>query len=153
MNSATISTTVRSVIARVLEEASFVFTDTMDEHDKPDPALWDPWGISLSFAGPQTGCFRVWAEEPFARTLAANMLGIDNSEEIGHDKVRDAFMEMTNIFVGNALTELFGETAVFSLGIPEKADDGLKNADASRPDAIWLSAEGLPVLAVMELNY
>jgi CheY-specific phosphatase CheX len=151
MNSENILKTVRKVIARVVEEASFVFTDELGPELKGAAEMWDAQGVSLSFTGEQSGCFRIWADRAFARLLAANMLGLDMSagpeQEIGTDALR----EMTNIIVGNSLTEIFGDRAVFNLGIPEQALDSLKIPDYERTDGIWLQAEDYTLLCVVDI--
>jgi CheY-specific phosphatase CheX len=150
MNNEQAVKTVRTVIGRVLEDASFVFTDELDESVRPDAASWDAAGVALTFSGDRSGVFRIWTDPPFASLLAANMLGIDTGGPAAKDKGTDALKEMVNIITGNALTEIFGDKAVFSLGIPVLADEKLKAADCGRDDAIWLSAEDYKILCVMD---
>jgi hypothetical protein len=146
------ATVVRAVIARVLEDASFIFTDGIDPGEMPALTMADTLGVSLSFSGEKSGTFRVWADPGFAGLLATNMLGIDPAEAAAPEKRMDALKEMVNIIVGNALTELFGDTAVFNLGIPEQADPAARENDCARSDGVWLQAEGSPVLCVLELK-
>jgi hypothetical protein len=142
---------IRNVVARVLEDASFVFSDELQADARPDLALWDAEGVALSFTGEKSGVFRIWTDKAFAMLLAANMLGVDTSSPTAIEKGNDALKEMVNIIVGNALTELFGEVAVFNLGIPEKAEATRQTIDCGRDDAIWLAAEEYKVLCVIDI--
>jgi len=161
MNSEKTAAALRGVVARVLEDASFVFTDELDpatafaekpSAETPEAIAWDAMGVALTFGGAKTGAFRLWADSPFAGLLAANMLGLDMSDDCGPEKRLDALKETANIIVGNALTEIFGDTVVFELGIPQQADRALLAADSSRSDAVWLQAEGYRVLCVLAIN-
>jgi CheY-specific phosphatase CheX len=151
MNNEQTGKTVRTVIGRVLEDASFVFTDELDEAARPDAAAWDALGVALAFSGERSGVFRVWTDRPFAQLLAANMLGIDTDGPAAGEKGTDALKEMVNIIAGNALTALFGDVAVFNLGLPAPADEKIKAADCGRSDAVWLAAEDHRILCVVDV--
>jgi CheY-specific phosphatase CheX len=152
MNSANIVQTVRAVIARVLEDAAFIFSDELETAANPADAPWTAEGVSLKFSGERTGCFRLWADDGFANLLAENMLGLDVADEQAQEKKIDALKEMVNIIVGNSLTELFGTAAVFELGIPQRAETALRDADCGRSDAIQLQAEGNRIVCVVDLD-
>jgi CheY-specific phosphatase CheX len=143
---------VRKVMARVLEDASFVFADDLPVAAQEDVSPENIMGVSLAFNGERTGEFRLWANPPFAALLAANMTGIDADSPLAREKGADAMKEMMNIIAGNALTELFGTTVVFDLGIPLAADRALFEADRTAPSGIWLMAEEHPVLLVTEIS-
>jgi hypothetical protein len=142
---------LRKVVARVLEDASFVFTDDIDTGERPLPEGWNATGVSLSFTGGKSGVFRVWADVALVPLLAANMLGLDQESPEARDKGKDALREMVNIIAGNALTELFGDALLFSLSIPEITDAALKTVDCNREDALWLSAEGNAIVCVLDV--
>jgi hypothetical protein len=152
MNSATIIETVRAVIARVLEDAAFIFSDELETEANPSQEPWTAEGVSLKFSGERSGGFRLWADDGFANLLAENMLGLDVADEQAREKKIDALKEMVNIIVGNSLTELFGTEAVFELGIPQRAESTLREADCRRSDAIQLQAEGNRIVCVVDLD-
>ncbi len=151
MNKEQIAGNLRTVVCRVLEDAVFIFAEDLDESEKPKEE-WDAEGASISFKGEATGVFRLWVDRSFAPLLAANMLGVE-PEQPGIDrKGEDALREFLNIIAGNALTAIFGDSAVFSLSIPEKADEGRKESDYSRTDGVWLSAEEHRLLCVLDIE-
>jgi CheY-specific phosphatase CheX len=152
MDKEQVVTTMRTVVARVLEDASFVFSDDCAVDSRPDPAGWDAVGVSLTFGGEKSGVFRVWTDRPFAALLAANMLGVDITGPDAEKKGTDALREMVNIIAGNALTGLFGEVAVFNLGIPAPADEKLKTEDCGRTDTVWLAAEDNTIVCVVDIH-
>jgi CheY-specific phosphatase CheX len=152
MNSIERTDQVRKVMARVLEDASFVFADDLPPAAQEGISSETIMGVSLAFKGERTGEFRLWADPPFAALLAANMTGIDADSPQALEKGADAMKEMMNIIAGNALTELFGTTAVFDLGIPQKADTTLFAADRTTPNGVWLMAEEHPVLLVTDIS-
>jgi len=152
MNNKELANTVRGVIVRVLEDASFVFTDELAPEERPPAETWDAEGVSIEFKGEKTGRIRLWSDKGFGAMLATNMLGIDSSDPAINEKGADALREMVNIIAGNAMTELFGDTAVYELSIPVEADVALRAADCIRSDAVWLTAEDKKIVCVVDLK-
>jgi len=152
MDNTTLTATVARVLSRVLEDASFVFTDDMPDTARTGALLEGSIGVSLTFTGERRGTFRLWGAPAFAALLAANMTGVDAESPLALEKGADAMKEILNIIVGNALTELYGTSAVFDLGIPQTAAAALLDADRRRPDAVWLMAEEYPLLCVAEVG-
>jgi CheY-specific phosphatase CheX len=152
MNSIERTDLVRKVMARVLEDASFVFADDLPLAAQEGVSPENIMGVSLAFHGERTGEFRLWANPSFAALLTANMTGIDADSPLAREKGADALKELMNIIAGNALTELFGTTAVFDLGIPHEADKVLFEADRSAGSGVWLMAEEHPVLLVTDIQ-
>jgi chemotaxis protein CheY-P-specific phosphatase CheC len=142
---------LRTVVTRVLEDASFVFTDDLPAALNAGAAPDQVQGVSLSFAGASSGSFRLWGGAAFAALLSANMTGIDAAQPEAREKGIDAMKEILNIIAGNALTELFGSVAVFNLGIPANADPAQFAMDRTRSDGVWLMAEEHPLLCVADL--
>lgn len=139
------------VISRVLEDAAFVFTDQLDVQDIPDAVSWDADGVSLTFEGYRRGELHMWASDGFARIAAANMLGIDVSEEGAREKGMDALKEILNMIVGNLLSAMFGDEPVFDLAIPQKLSESVLAGDCKSSDGIWLAAEEHAVLFTIVL--
>jgi CheY-specific phosphatase CheX len=152
MNSIERTDLVRKVMARVLEDASFVFADDLPPAAQEGVSPENIMGVSLAFSGERTGEFRLWANPSFAALLAANMTGIDADSPLAREKGADALKEMMNIIAGNALTELFGTTAVFDLGIPHEVDRALFEADRSAGSGVWLAAEEHPLLLITDIK-
>jgi CheY-specific phosphatase CheX len=139
------------VITRILEEAAFVFTDTLSADDVPDPEIWDASGVVLKFCGQASGEMRMWASTGFSSCVAANMLGVGEDDPAAAEKGFDALKESLNIIVGNYLTEIYGEKPVFDLGLPEQVEREKLAGDFANPDAVLLAADDHPVLFVVEI--
>jgi hypothetical protein len=148
----TLRDTAEQTISRILGEAAFIFTDTIDEKSRPSVDSWDADGVSLTFVGPTSGEIRMWVGKGFACYAAANMLGIDESSEDAQKKGLDALKELLNMIVGNFITAAWGEAPVFNLGIPKNIERELLSKDYLNPYTIWLQAEANPVLFTIEIK-
>ena len=140
---------VTQTIGRVLGEAAFIFTDILDNDSKPRAETWDADGVSLRFAGTPSGEIRMWVGSAFACIAAANMLGIDTGSDEARVKGLDALKELLNMIVGNFITEAYGETPVFVLGLPSTIANDQKAHDVGDPDAVWFEAEGSTVMFIV----
>lgn len=140
-------------VSRILGEAAFIFTDALDDNAKPPAESWDAEGVSLTFAGKASGELRMWVGSGFARLAAANMLGIDAPSEEARQKGLDALKELINMVVGNYITAAFGDSPVFDLGLPKRLSADQLAKDFGHPEAVWLEAEGNPLLLVIETQH
>ncbi len=138
---------LKEVFVRVLEDYAFLFSDDFDR-DAP-PSTPGPYlHAGMCFDGPFQGRLVLAAPEPFAREVAANVLGLDLDDAQVDTSALDALKELLNITCGNLLTALAGETPVFDLTIPEitpVAEDVWKDAMAS-PDWVGFLTGDWPVL-------
>ena len=140
------------VISRILEDAAFVFTDTLAPEDIPPAEEWAATGIALDFAGEPSGTLHVWASNGFSCYLSANMLGIDADSPDACSKGLDSLKELLNMIVGNFITVAYGEQKVFHLGLPTELTADVMKSDHANPEAIWLEADGNPVLFVVTVK-
>lgn len=140
------------VISRILSESAFIFVDPLEEDELPDVMEWEVEGVFLGFSGYCTGKLSMWASKDFLRYAAANMLGIDEESEEASEKGLDALKEILNIIVGNLLTTVYGAEPVFDLGIPEKLPPEIIKDGFNKENAIWLQAEGNPVLFLVDIE-
>lgn len=143
--------TITQTIGRILGEAAFIFTDVLDNKLKPAAAEWDGDGVSLSFTGTPSGELRMWVGSGFACITAANMLGIDTGSEEARSKGLDALKELLNMIVGNFITEAYGETPVFVLGLPTSIPSDRKEHDVDNSEAIWFEAEGNIIMFLVHI--
>lgn len=133
------------VTVRILEEAAFLFSDDLPPADRPD-ADWQPVGATLSFEGNgQSGALHVWADVAMVRSLASNMLGLDEDDPESGAHIADALKELLNMILGNVLTEAWGTEPVFHLGIPELLDASEWSPHVAAR-GLWLTVEGHPVV-------
>jgi len=140
------------VIGRILSESAFIFVDPIEEENIPAIDQWEPEGVSLSFSGYKSGMLSLCACDDFLRNAAANMLGIDEESDDAGVKGMDALKEILNIIVGNLLTALYGTEEEFDLGIPQKLSSESIITDYKKENAIWLEAEGNPVLFLIDIE-
>ncbi len=56
---------------------------------------------SITFRGALDGCLTICLSEAAARSIAANMLGVDNEGEIDEVAIADAIGEVTNMTMGS----------------------------------------------------
>ncbi len=131
------------VAPRILEESAFLFSERLEIADEPK-AFWNPVGVELFWEGPSNGRMRLWADPELLTVLAANMLGIEETDPVCASKGLDALKETLNMIVGNCLTEAWGPGPVFQLHIPDAVDSSGFALD--RESGFWLSAEGRPML-------
>lgn len=133
------------VAVRILEEAAFLFSDDLAPADRPDHT-WQPIGAGLEYEGSEdAGHVQVWADADMVRSLASNMLGLDEEDPESGAHVADALKELLNMVLGNVLTEVWGTEPVFHLGIPTLLDGSEWNPQAATR-GLWLSVEGHPVV-------
>ena len=140
---------LKSTAPRILEEAAFLFSDDLPLEEYPD-AKWKPIGAQIQYAGEgRKGILRVWAGVGMVRTLAANMLGLEEDDESGAIQIGDALAELLNTIAGNVLTDAWGNALVFHLDIPVKLDAAgwMEDVDKS---GLWFSVEGHPFFLLEE---
>ncbi|MBN1824780.1 MAG: hypothetical protein JW958_00855 [Candidatus Eisenbacteria bacterium] len=133
--------TLREVTARVLEEASFVFTEPVDDGSFP---AGDVLETTLAFGGPDpdrdSGRLVFAATPAFSIDLAANLLGIEPDDPDAADKGRDGLKELLNMIGGVLMSEWFGADAICSLGIPDAAVVSREEHEERRARASWSGA-------------
>lgn len=74
---------------------------------------------SLTFAGEVVGAINIQVSEPFARTMTANMLGMEPEEIESDEEIKDVIRETCNIIGGNLKTDF--ENAGMSCAISTPA--------------------------------
>jgi hypothetical protein len=135
---------LEAVAVRILEDAAFLFTEDATDAQARFGTDWIPTGAQLRWVGPSRGAMRLWADPSLLPVLAANMLGIDETDPAASDKGSDALREILNMVVGNCLTEAWGPGPIFKLDIPSDADPAGFSTDVE--DGFWIVAEGRPVV-------
>jgi len=132
---------------RILERAAFLFTEELDEQDRPMASgEWFPKGVALDYSGPFTGELKLWMPAKICRMIASNMLGIDDDADMARKEEEDAIKEILNIILGIYLTDAYGTEPVFHLGIPRILDSEEWLDSAEAECHFWMAVEGEPVL-------
>lgn len=117
---------LRATAYQILEDGLFMFLDEPLGELEPDAVAY-----SLTAAGAEVG-LRI--SRPAACTLAAHMLGRDESE-VEQDDVGPAVAEALNMVAGPLVAHIIGAEREIDLGIP--APGG-----APHGDAVSFSVEG-----------
>lgn len=107
----------------LLEGAKEVFETMvfMDLEEAPEPSLQiEGESIlgSITFSNAIEGCLTIRCDMSCARVVAANMLGLDASEEIADEEVCDAIGEITNMVMGSVKSRAATETGELQVSIP-----------------------------------
>jgi hypothetical protein len=110
----------------ILEEAAFVFTETVPE---PGPPADELLQATLTFSGPARGRLVLTAPPRLGVVFAANLLGVEPDDPAAGKLAGSAFGEMLNMIAGALMELWFGRQAICRLGVPEvrqvsRADDG-----------------------------
>ncbi len=128
------------VTIETLEKLAFMFAFS-DEGEESHPTDFMATA-SVSFTGPFSGTLVMMMSIEVLQELAANMLGLDDGEEITEDQRFDALKETMNVICGNLLPAIAGDKVVFDIDVPEvlPKDQEVKKG-AGIPDEYELSAE------------
>lgn len=131
-----------------LEKLAFVFAEPEDDPDAFDAA--DMITVRTDFTGPFTGSLVIEFAEAGLGELAANMLGLDEDDEITREEQRDALKEALNIICGNVLPAIAGSEAIFNIA-PPQLTEGPFNGDAEAAKAVarFTLDEGFVILYLL----
>ena len=130
-------------LSDVLEDAVFIFTETADE-----TLGWNN-GIlksSIHYQGQEEGTLSLAVGVDMARSIAANLLGIEPDDEDAQEKSAEAVSEMLNIVCGVFLERWLGAQNHCRLGIPStmplSEDEERVALNSSKCNAILEDEEG-----------
>lgn len=114
-----------SCTAQTFESLAFMMILPPDE---AQPQQADPDSListTVTFNGPFHGAVAISIPAAAMPVLAANMLGMDESEgPPAVEQQNDALKELANVLCGNLLPMLAGSQAVFSVGAPSQPAGG-----------------------------
>lgn len=137
--------TLTAIFSDVLANLAFMFTD--DSPAEPDPA--ERWlETTIGYEGTTGGgTLKLVCPASFGRVLAANLLGVDETDPQADEKIADAVSEFMNIVCGQVITALHGTEPVFDLTIPQTCELSAPPdlTPSSDPAVSDLTVEGHPV--------
>lgn len=143
---------LKRVCCDVFEQLAFMFgEDPETEEDAAAP----PGGCVLTamgFSGPAKGRIALAVPEEMCPQIAANVLGVEPTDDLVTENAHDALKEMLNVMCGRLLTELAGEEPVFELTVPEVRaipDETWQKLHAT-PGTLALIVDDSPVLLRFE---
>ncbi len=117
---------LRDVCFSVFEQLAFMFGDELEE-DEIDIGADTFFRATMGFKGPMQGSISIIVPQTISTTLAANILGLDDDQDVYPETAIDALKELLNTITGRLMTEIFGEDAVIDLTIP--VTEQLNHAD------------------------
>lgn len=145
---------VGEVFCDVLEKLAFMFAEAPDDTEAPEiPAHCVRTGID--FTGIQTGSLSLIVPQALCPEIAANMLGVEEEDELAEERAIDALKELLNVTCGHVLTRLASEEAVFDLSVPSvnKLDLAGWEERSRDPDTLILVVDDVsPVLLRLTVN-
>ncbi len=103
-------------IIEILEKLAFVFAEPVEAAD--DGFDGETISMEAAFTGPFSGSVGLEFEAGVVAELAANMLGLEDPEDLTPEQRTDALKEALNIICGNILPVIAGKTAVFHIAAP-----------------------------------
>jgi len=87
---------------------------TQPEQQIQDDALLG----SITFSGNLEGCLAICCGQVCGKTIAANMLGMDGSEELSREDIKDAIGEVANMVMGSVKARLPEDVGQINVSIP-----------------------------------
>lgn len=97
---------------------TMIFMD-IEETSDPDHHIGGDNTLGLiTFKGDIEGCLTICCDETCAKTIAANMLGIEPDEQISNHDIDDAIGEVTNMVMGSVKARLQDKFSNLNVSIP-----------------------------------
>ena len=144
-----IKKTYEVVVRDVLERFAFVFLD--DPGDSEGSVNYNSYvHVTITFSGSVSGAICLAAPAELCRTLAMNILGVEESE-LTADSPTDAMKEISNIICGEFVVAVYGNKEVFNLTVPVATEicHGKWQEMVADREAFLLNVDGLPLLATV----
>lgn len=109
--------------AALLEGAQEVFSTMVfmdiEESSDPDQQIdGDSLMGSITFNNGIEGCLAIRCSVASARTIAADMLGLDGADELSENEICDAIGEITNMVMGSVKSRIQTQTGELVVSIP-----------------------------------
>jgi len=98
--------------------STMVFMDVEESSDPDQQIEGDSLMGSITFNNGLEGCLAIRCSIAGARTIAANMLGLDGSDELSEEEVCDAIGEITNMVMGSVKSRIQTATGEVMVSIP-----------------------------------
>lgn len=97
---------------------TMIFIDIEESTEPEQKVEGDALLGSITFKGDIEGCLTICCNVTCARIIAANMVGMDPSEEISEEEVCDAIGEVTNMVMGSVKSRIQDNTGELQVSIP-----------------------------------
>jgi chemotaxis protein CheY-P-specific phosphatase CheC len=124
---------------QTLEKLAFIFA--MPEDEDIEPEAGETVDVAIRFSGPFSGGMLILYPDEDLDELAANMLGLDDEDDITGEQKLDALKETINIVCGNVLPAIGGTEAVFDIEPPVVITDPGKRPDVAQAVKVQLELD------------
>ncbi len=108
---------IAEVVTSTFEELAFMFGEQIDV-DELGPLTGQAEAVQMKFSGHFPGIMTIALPDELTKTIAANMLGMDEDDDEAQEEAHDSLKEMLNVVCGHILTEVAGTEVVFDLSVP-----------------------------------
>ena len=138
--------TTTSLKDTVLDSAKEVFETmvfmALEEVAEPGLEMEDVTLLgTITFKGNLEGCLGICCGVQCARTIAANMLGMDPLDDIGEDDVNDAVGEVANMVMGAVKSRIQDTVGNVEVSIPSVVQGmELRNSLGERSSSLMVDA-------------
>ncbi|MCD6288717.1 MAG: chemotaxis protein CheX [Candidatus Hydrogenedentes bacterium] len=110
---------LNAAVFDVFEKLVFMFGDVADKEEISQTLTEDYIHVSMNFTGQSArGMFALAVPAETSMEIAANVLGVEQDDQLAAAQATDALKEVLNVICGNLLTSVAGEKAVFNLTVP-----------------------------------
>lgn len=144
---------LHDVCFSVFEQLAFMFGDELED-DELETGSGTFLRATMGFRGQMQGSVSIVVPETISTTLAANILGLDDDQEVYPETALDALRELLNTITGRLMTEIFGEEAVIDLSIP--VTEQLSHADweslVESDEYLAVNIDENPVLITLQMQ-
>jgi chemotaxis protein CheY-P-specific phosphatase CheC len=142
------------VCCDVFESLSFMFGEAIDL-DEVDSESESFINVSISYKGDRAGAIILIVSSQTAKSLAYNILGIDeDDEDLPFESSIDALKELLNTICGQFITSRFGVEPVFDLTVPEtkiiSLDEWQGSVDSGNFLALDVEDEPILIKSIIE---
>ena len=142
------------VCCDVFESLSFMFSEAIDL-DEVDSESKSFINVFISYKGDRAGAIILIVSAETAKSLAYNILGVDEDEEdLPFDLPMDALKELLNTICGQFITSRFGDKPVFDLTVPETKiisfDEWQESVDSCNFLALIVEDEPILIKSIIE---
>jgi len=126
-----IETQLEKATLDVFETMVFMSADVLSKEPPGPIDFGHELVASLGFTGTHTGLIVVLASMSLAKTITANMLGMEEEELEGTGDISDAMGEIANMIAGNVKNRYVEDGSVMDLAVPMVAIGSDPNASYS----------------------
>lgn len=113
---------VQSAVVETFENMTFMELIPYSPDEGQDPILLEPQGVLVPVTEPVQGSFWLFLPKDLLAGIAENVYVME-TDEIDQQILQDALAELLNTIAGKILQEALPEDQLFSLGLPQVAED------------------------------